>query len=251
MATALQASANEWTAVASDGGSEGKKSVTRRGAVGLDIGKTDDTAGWTGDALLTVADRAAVAAEVIEEAIAIQAAMKSRRKFQFLVDKGAVRSQLRYIIRHGGAAPREPKAFSGLWNLVSAATRKSLLKPSWCPSHGKRPEWKCEPPTSTGAARELNDKADKEAGEALAAVKQKVEASEEKIEEDVKWAQRALQAVAKLYNEYVEHFGLVTNNRTAEVGGLNTTSVRGSALTEAHMGPVIQVQQQHLFTSCP
>ena len=76
MAKALETSASEWTMVAPDRGGEGKKSVTRRGAVGLAFGKFDGTAGWTGGALLRGADLTAMAAEVVAAAL----------KSQFLVD---------------------------------------------------------------------------------------------------------------------------------------------------------------------
>ena len=48
----------------------------------------------------------------------------------------------------------------------------------------KRPEWKCELPT-TEVARGLSDLADKAAGEALTTVKQEVQEKEEKTGEDV------------------------------------------------------------------
>ena len=155
-----------------------------------------------------------MAAEVNAAAIAIGAALRSQKKIQLLVDNKAVCSQLRRTIREGGAAPRKPKACAGLWNLVSA-TRKGLLNASWCSSHGKRPEWKCELPTSTEAARNLNDKGDTAAGAASAKVKQEVEVGEDKIKEDIMWAQRALQIVVKQYNEFVDHIGLETNNHSA------------------------------------
>ena len=71
--------------------------------------------------------------------------------------------------------------FAGLWNLASAATKKAatkkgLLQTRWRRSHGTRIEWKRELPTSTKAARNLNDKADKAAKAALATVKHEVEA---------------------------------------------------------------------------
>ena len=58
---------------------------------------------------------------------------------------------------------------------------------------------------------------------------------EQKIKEDVNWAQQALQTAAKLYNEYVDHIGLVTKNRTAVmVGGLRLLTARGSVLNRAY-----------------
>ena len=122
-------------------------------------------------------------------------------------------SQLRRAIREGGAAPRRPKTFAGLWKPASAATKKGLLRASWCPSHGKRPEWKRELPTSE-AARTLNDKADKAAGRLWQQSNTKLKRVMRKWE-DVKWAQRALQTVAGLSNEFVDHIGLETNNRNA------------------------------------
>ena len=201
--------------VTSDGGSEGKKSVTRRGAVGLAIGKIDGPAGWTEITLITGADQTAMATEVIAAAIDCYEGglEKPQEKSVIGGQLGGLQSALRYIIRNGGAAPRKPQAFCGLWRLASTTTNVGLLKADWCPSHAKRPEWMCELPSSTEAARILNDKADKAAGRAF--VKHKVEASEEKIKEDVKCGQRALQTVVKLYNEYADHIGIVTKNRTA------------------------------------
>ena len=73
----------------------------------------------------------------------------------------------------------------------------------------KRPEWKCEPPTTTDVARGLNDLADKAAGEALTTIKQEVQEKEERINEEGAWAKRALQTVAKMYSEYTDHVGFV------------------------------------------
>ena len=113
MVKALKVSTSEWTAVASDEGSEGKKSSMRRGAVGLAIGKSDGTGEWTGGALLTGADQTAMAAEVFAATVAIQAVPRSRKKIQPPVDNWEVCSQLRRTFREEGAMPRNPRPLRG------------------------------------------------------------------------------------------------------------------------------------------
>ena len=103
----------------------------------------------------------------------------------------------------------QAQGYAGLWRIPSLATQRGLLQVSWCPSYGKRPEWKCEPPTTTEVARGLNDLADKAAGEALTVVKHEVQEKEERMKEDVAWAKRALQTVAKVNNEYTDHIGFL------------------------------------------
>ena len=206
MAKALEASASEWTAVASDGSS---------------------AAGWKGGALLTGADQTAMAAEAAVAAIAIRAALTSRKKIQSLVDKWVVCSQLRRTIREGGSALQTQDLCRAL-ETCGCRKKKGLLKVSRCPSHGKRPERKREPPTTTNVARVLNDKAD---GEALAKVKHEVEENEQKIKEDVKWAQRALQTVAKLY---------FSQKCSDEVGDLSRRLGTRQCLDMRALGVVIQ-----------
>ena len=88
MTTGRRAASGERTLVASNIGSEGRRSLTRRGSVGSAIGDPNGSTVWN-------------AAEVAAEGIAIKAAMRSKKKNQQLVDNWAV-------------SPK-PKAYVGLW----------------------------------------------------------------------------------------------------------------------------------------
>ena len=65
--------------MASDAGSEGSTSLTRRGSVGLAVAtQNGDT--WSRGGLLKGSDQTAMAAVVAAAAIAIQAVLKSRKE---------------------------------------------------------------------------------------------------------------------------------------------------------------------------
>ena len=148
MTTALRATSNEWTLLASDGGSEEKRSLTQ--PVGIRMRSTM----WTGGELLRVADQRARsngrqrAVQSNQRCIATRNSSYSWTTGQYAGSSGRPSGQEDPRQRH-------PKAYSGFWKLACDATRKGRLKASWCPLHRKRPQWTCE--TSTEAARGLND----------------------------------------------------------------------------------------------
>ena len=131
--TALQATTNEWTPGASDGGSKGKKSLTRRGSVGLAIGDHNGNTVWTGEELLQGEDQTAMPAEVAAAQRALQSKQKSKvkRKFSYWS------RQLRRIITEGGGILPKPKAYIGLWNRHGKRQGKACLKPAGARPTGK------------------------------------------------------------------------------------------------------------------
>ena len=133
-----------------------------------------------------------MATEVAAAANALKAALKRRKKMQLSVDNWAVCSQLRRTVR-GGVALAKTKGYPGLGNLQVTPQRKACSRQAGAHltgngQSGSTRHW--SPPRQQRAC--LNEMGDKAAGKALVQVKESMLVMEKKIEEDQKWARRAL-----------------------------------------------------------
>ena len=161
----LQANGRQWPQMETV---RGKKSVTRRGSAGLDIGNPNGTTVWKGGELLRGADQTAMATEV---------AAGGEKKQENSVTGGQLGSmQPAQTPPSEKEEPRQqnPKPILVFGNLRVTRQRKACSRPAGARRTGK------------GQSGGLNDMADKAARTGLAQVKESVLVMEEKIEEDHK-----------------------------------------------------------------
>lgn len=165
MRAALREAVNEPVLVASDG-----SAIDDHTAAGWGIAISVDGEARTEKGMVVGADQSSYAAELQGLAKIIRVNANIKKKLWVLVDNKAVVDGFTEI--QSTLAKEKgywlPRGHAGSWNDIRKGLKTGQeVKVEWIPSHGKRTgEWKTESGYDEGVCREINDKADKYAGEA-------------------------------------------------------------------------------------